>query len=226
MPDGRTDRRRRASARRVEELRASRARIAAAALAERRRIERELHDVVQQHLVAVIVNLQLARELADSDLAAAKAVLDELSADAREALESVRELAQLVYPPILRDRGPAEAIRAVAAEAGARVRVEAEALPRDEDVDAAVYACCLELLANVAAHAGAGARATVRLWPEDGAVRFEVSDDGVGFDAAGTSRNGGLARVADTVGALGGAIEVESEPGSGTRVTGCVPLAS
>ena len=99
----------------AEELRASRARIAAAALTERRQIERDLHDVVQQHLVAVIVNLQLARELADSDLAAAKAVLDELSADAREALESVRELAQRVYPPVLRDRGPAEALRAAAA---------------------------------------------------------------------------------------------------------------
>jgi signal transduction histidine kinase len=210
----------------IEELRASRARVVAASLAERRRIERELHDVVQQHLVAVIVNLQLARELADSDLAAAKAVLDELSADAREALESVRELARRVYPPVLRDRGPAEAIRAAAVASGARVRVEAETLPRDEDVDAAVYACCLELLANVAAHAGAGARVTVRLWPEAGAVRFDFRDDGAGFDAAATSWNGGLTRVADTVGALGGTVEIESAPGRGTRVTGCVPLAS
>ena len=210
----------------VEELRASRARVAAAAFAERRRIERELHDVVQQHLVAVIVNLQLARELADTDLAAAKAVLDALSADARDALESVRELAQRVYPAVLRDRGPAEAIRAAAAESVTRVRVEAETLPRDVDVDAAVYACCLELLANVDAHAGAGARVTVRLWLEAGAVRFDVSDDGAGFDAGTTPRNGGLTRVADTVGALGGAIEIESEPGMGTRVVGCVPLAS
>ena len=82
----------------IEGLQASRARIAAAAMAERRRIERELHDGVQQHLVAVIVNLQLARELADTDLAGAKAVLDELSADARQALESVRELGQRALP--------------------------------------------------------------------------------------------------------------------------------
>ena len=210
----------------VEELRASRARVAAAALADRRRIERELHDVVQQHLVAVIVNLQLARELADSDLAAAKAVLDELSADAREALESVRELAQGVYPSVLRDRGPAEAIRAAAVASGARVHVEAEVLPRDEDVDAAVYACCLELLANVAAHAGAGARVTVRLWPEAGAVRFDVGDDGTGFDVRTTSWNGSLTRVSDTVGALGGTVEIESVPGWGTRVTGRIPLPS
>ena len=122
----------------IEEMRASRARIAAAGVAERRRVERDLHDVVQQHLVAVIVSLQLARELADSDLSAAKAVLDELSADARETLQSVRALAQQVYPSVLRDRGPADALRAVVAESGAKVRVEASALPRDEDIDAAV----------------------------------------------------------------------------------------
>lgn len=210
----------------IEEVRASRARIAAAGVAERRRVERDLHDVVQQHLVAVIVSLQLARELADSDLPAAKAVLDELSADAREALESVRALAQRVYPPALHDRGAAEALRAVAAESGATVRVEASALPRDENVDAAVYACCVELLGNVAEHAGAGARATVRLWQENGAVRFEVSDDGIGFDTAVIAANGGLTRVADTVGAMGGAVEVESEPGRGTRVAGAVPVGT
>ena len=210
----------------VEAVRASRARIAAAGVAERRRVERDLHDVVQQHLVAVIVSLQLARELADSDLSAAKAVLDELSADAREALQSVRALAQQVYPSVLRDRGPADALRAVAAESGARVRVEASALPRDEDIDAALYVCCVELVRNVAEHAGDGARATVRLWEEDGDVRFEVSDDGAGFDTRTTSRNGGLTRVADTVGALGGTIDVESEPGRGTCVAGSVPVGS
>lgn len=210
----------------VEEVRASRARIAASGAAERRRVERDLHDVVQQHLVAVIVSLQLARELADTDLPAAKAVLDELSADAREALASVRELARRVYPSVLRDRGPADALRAAVAESGAKVRVEASALPRDDDADAAVYACCVELLENVAEHAGVGAHATVRLWQENGAVRFEVRDDGLGFDTRVTSRNGGLTRVSDTVGALGGAIEVESEPGRGTRVTGSVPVGS
>jgi len=210
----------------LEEVRASRARIAASGVAERRHVERDLHDVVQQHLVALIVSLQLARELLDSDLPATKAVLNEITADAHDALESVRDLAQRVYPPALRDRGPADALRAVVAESGARVRVEATELARDENVDAAVYACCVELLANVSGHAGTGARATVRLWQEKGAVRFEVSDDGVGFDTGTTSRNGGLTRVTDTVGALGGALELESEPGRGTRVTGSVPLGS
>src|SRR4051812_16084918 len=119
-------------------LQASRARMAGAAMAERRRIERELHDGVQQHLVALIVNLQLARELADTDLVAAKAVLDELSADARQALASVRELGQGLYPSVLRDRGPVEAVRAAAIASGARVRVEAAPTRGGEDADAAV----------------------------------------------------------------------------------------
>src|SRR5438876_4805643 len=95
----------------VEELRASRARVVAAADAERRRIERDLHDGVQQHLVALAVNLQLARQLADSDPEALRSLLDDLTRDVHEALESVRALARQVYPPLLLDRGLAEALR-------------------------------------------------------------------------------------------------------------------
>ncbi len=210
----------------IEGLQASRARIAAAAMADRRRIERELHDGVQQHLVAVIVNLQLARELADTDLEGAKAVLDELSADARQALASVRELGHELYPSLLRDRGLVEAVRAAAVASGARVRVETDPPRGGEDADAAVYDCCVELIGNVAQHAGTGARATVRLWQEDGSVRFEVADDGVGFDPRAAGRDGGLARVADAVGALGGSLEVDAGPGRGARVAGSVPVAS
>ena len=184
--DGRIERRERPELQ-IEGLQASRARIAAAAMADRRRIERELHDGVQQHLVAVIVNLQLARELADTDLEAAKAVLDELSADARQALASVRELGHELYPSLLRDRGLVEAVRAAAVASGARVRVETDPPRGGEDADAAVYDCCVELIGNVAQHAGTGARATVRLWQEDGSVRFEVADDGVGFDPRAAS---------------------------------------
>jgi signal transduction histidine kinase len=210
----------------IEGLEASRTRIAAAAIAERRRIERELHDGVQQHLVAVIVNLQLARELADGDLEGAKAVLDDLSADARRALASVRELGHGLYPSVLRDRGPVEAVRAAAVASGARVRVEAAPTRGGEDADAAVYDCCVALIANVAEHAGPEARATVRLWQEHDAVRFEVADDGVGFDPGAARRDGGLARAADVVGALGGSLEVDSRPGHGARVAGSVPVAS
>src|SRR5438105_14795670 len=114
----------------VEELRASRARVVAAGDAERRRIERALHDGVQQHLVALVVNLQLARQLVESDPAAAATLLEELGRDAREALEGVRELACEIYPPLLLDRGLADALHAAAAQVEAPCRVEAEGLDR------------------------------------------------------------------------------------------------
>src|SRR2546425_5672749 len=98
----------------VEELQASRARVVAAADAERRRIERDLHDGAQQHLVALAVNLQLALQLADTDSAAAKALLEEMSADVREALDGVRELAEGIYPPLLLDRGLTDALKGAA----------------------------------------------------------------------------------------------------------------
>ena len=196
-------------------------------MAERRRIERELHDGVQQHLVAVIVNLQLARELADADLDGAKAVLDELSADARDALESVRELAQRALPV-----GPARP-RAGRGRPGRRGRSPARGCAsrrlrprRGEDADAAVYDCCVELIANVAEHAGAGARATVRLWQEDGAVRFEVATTGW---ASTPARRGVTAasRASPTPWARSEARSRSSrEPGRGTRVAGSVPVAS
>src|ERR671934_2680017 len=107
----------------IEELRASRARVVEAADAERRRTERELHDGVQQHLVALAVNLQVARQLADSDPDALKELLDELTRDVHEALESVRALARQIYPPLLLDLGLANALRNAAVEAGATIEV-------------------------------------------------------------------------------------------------------
>ena len=210
----------------VEELRASRARVVAAADAERRRIERALHDGAQQHLVALAVNLQLARQLADSDPAAAKTLLEEIGRDVREALEGVRELAHEIYPPLLIDRGLAEALRAAASGADIPTRVEATVLDRSTpEAEATVYFCCLEALQNAARHAGAGAQATVRVWPEQGELLFEVSDDGAGFDPRAAPRGAGLINMSDRLGALGGRLTISSEPGHGTRVSGTIPLA-
>ena len=209
----------------VEELRASRARVVAEADAERRRIERELHDGVQQHLVALAVNLQLARQFADTDPGAAKAILEESARDVREALESVRDLGLRIYPPLLSALGLGEALRAAAAEAGLPTRVEAPTLERyAAEVEAAVYFCCLDALENAARHAGAGARAVVRAWQEHGALRFEVSDDGAGCVQDAEPLDAGLASVRDRVDALGGRLVVSSEPGRGTRVSGTIPL--
>jgi signal transduction histidine kinase len=211
--------------REVEELRASRARLLAAADAERRWIERELHDGVQQHLVALAVNLQLVRQLADSDLDQAKRLLEEIARDVREALEGVRELAQRVYPPLLLDRGLAEALRAAASAADIPTRVEAAALDRyPPDVEAVVYFCCVEALRNASEHAGRGARATVTAWSANGELHFEVADDGVGFDQLEEQAGAGLAAMSDRVSAIGGRLTIVSEPGRGTRVSGTIAV--
>jgi len=213
------------SRREVEELRESRARVVAAADAERRRIERDLHDGVQQHLVALAVNLQLARQFAVSDPAAALTLLEEIGREVREALDGVRALAQSIYPPLLLDRGLTEALRATAAEAGIHTRVEAAASDRyPPEVEATVYFCCLEGLHNAAKHAGEGARATVRTWHDRGSLHFEVVDDGAGFDPLARTWGAGLTGMSDRLGALDGRLAISSEPGRGTRVSGTIPL--
>ena len=211
----------------VEELRASRGRLLVAADAERRRVERELHDGAQQHLVALAVNLQLARELTDSDPAAAKGLLDEMRRDVREALEAVRVLAQGIYPPLLLDRGLAEALRGAASAAEIPTRVEATGLGQYRpEVEATVYFCCREALRNAAQHGGADAQASVRAWHDDGALVFEVLDDGAGFEQRTTNPAMGLTNMSDRLGALGGRLEISSEPGRGTRVSGTIPIGA
>jgi signal transduction histidine kinase len=211
--------------RQADELRASRARVVSAADAERRRIERDIHDGAQQQLVGLVVNLRLAAELVDSDVAEARAVLESTGRDAKQAIAQIRELAQGIYPPLLLDRGCAEALRAAARHAPTPVRVEANGAGRyAPEVEATVYFCCLEALQNTAKHGGAGARATVRLWEEEGALRFDVSDTGGGFDADRTGDGAGLANMRDRLGALGGRHALRSDT-SGTAVSGTIPLA-
>jgi signal transduction histidine kinase len=212
--------------RQAAELRSSRARVVSAADAERRRIERDLHDGAQQHLVALVVNLRLARELADADPAEAKAVLEGLGRDAKEALEQLRELAHGIYPPLLLDRGLTEALAAATTRAGLPARVEAANLTRyPPEVEATVYFCCLEALQNAAKHAGPSARATLRVWQEQGGLLFEVADDGAGFANGDGQGGAGLANMRDRIGALGGRLTIASTPGHGTSVSGIIPLA-
>ncbi len=172
--------------RQADELRASRARIVAAADAERRRIERDLHDGAQQHLVALAVNVRLARELGRADPEARRKVLDQIGRRApRATVQELRDLAHGIYPPLLMDRGLPEALRAAAARAR---RCRPRSSRRDRavtrpTVEAAVYFCCLEALQNAGKHAGEGARGEVRVWEDEGALLFEVADTGAGFDA-------------------------------------------
>lgn len=211
--------------RQAEELRASRARIVATADAERRRIERNLHDGAQQHLVALAVKVRLIKQLAEAKPEQAKQMLEELGGDIQTTLEELRTLAHGIYPPLLMDRGLAEALSAAATRAALPVEVRADGVGRFRpEVEAAVYFCCLEALQNAGKHAGEGAKAIVRVWEEAGGLILEVADDGVGFDASARGLGAGFTNMSDRLGAIGGSLRVESAPGAGTRVSGAIPL--
>jgi signal transduction histidine kinase len=209
----------------LAKLRAARARQAAAADGERRRIERALHDGVEQDLVAVAVRLQLARRLVGSDVVAAVALLDEMRGDVRDALSRIRALADGIYPSLLEARGLVEAVRGVASAAGVPARVEQSGIGRyAAEIEAVAYFCCRAALENIAAHAGRGARATIRLREHSDALQVEVLDDGVGFDPLAGPPGSGLTSARDRVEAFGGVLTVESEPGRGTRILAAVPI--
>lgn len=213
--------------RQAEELRASRSRIVAASDAARRQIERNLHDGAQQHLVALAVNLRLARQLSDVDPEGVKELLDQLSHDIGDAVQELRDLAHGIYPPLLMDRGLGAALSAACGRAAIPADVSCEGIGRYlPEVEAAVYFCCLEALQNAAKHAGPGATARIRVWEEADALLFEVSDDGVGFDSASPAASGhGFVNMGDRVGAIGGFFSLTAAPGKGTRISGRIPLA-
>ncbi|MDE3085501.1 MAG: hypothetical protein KGJ77_01940 [Acidobacteriota bacterium] len=212
--------------RQAEELRASRARIVAASDAARRQIERNLHDGAQQHLVALAVNVRLARKLVESDPGASADMLDQLGQSLQDAVTELRALAHGIYPPLLVDRGIEEALRSAAGRAALPTTVEAEGLERfTPEQEAAVYFCCMEALQNAGKHAGEGATAAVRVWRDERGLCFEVRDTGVGFDTAGTKGHGaGFVNMSDRVGAIGGTVRVRSALGEGTAVSGRIPL--
>ena len=208
----------------ADALRESRARIVASGDAERRRVERNLHDGAQQHLVALAVNLRLARDVIADDPAAGAEMLDELAGEVQLTIQELRELAHGIYPPLLVDSGLVEAMRAAASRNPLSVDVVADGIGRySSETEAAIYFCCLEALQNAAKHA-ADADVEVRLWEESGGLLFSVSDNGPGFDVEKAQRGHGYVNMADRLGAIGGTVRWESEPGKGARVHGSVPL--
>jgi signal transduction histidine kinase len=212
--------------RQANELQASRARIVAASDAARRQIERNLHDGAQQHLVALAVNVRLARKLAETDPEASVELLDQLGLDLQDAVQELRALAHGIYPPLLIDRGLEEALRAAAGRAALPTDVISSDLGRySPDTEAAAYFCCMEALQNAGKHAGEGSSATVRVWEDGDRLFFEVSDDGAGFEMAGAAGKGaGFVNMSDRVGAVGGTLNVESAVGRGTTISGRVPI--
>jgi signal transduction histidine kinase len=209
----------------IEELRASRQRLAAAQDEERRKLERNLHDGAQQQLVALAVQLKLLEQMAGDDPERDKQLAAKLGSQANAALEDLRDLARGIYPPLLADKGLAAALESQARKAAVPTTVEADGIGRyPQDVESTIYFCTLEALNNVAKYAEAS-RAIVRLSQRDGHVEFAVDDDGRGFDADATSYGTGLQGMADRLDAIGGELLVESRPGSGSTVSGRVPVA-
>jgi signal transduction histidine kinase len=210
--------------RQADELRASRARIVASGDAERRRVERNLHDGAQQHLVALAINLRLAKDVVAEDPHAAIEMLDELGVAVQDTIKELRELAHGIYPPLLVDSGLPEALRAVANRSPLNVDLVTEGIGRyNRDIEAAIYFCCLEALQNAGKHAP-DSHVIMRIWEESGGLLFEVSDDGPGFDASLARRGHGYTNMMDRLGAIGGAVRWESELGVGTTIRGSVPL--
>jgi signal transduction histidine kinase len=209
----------------LSDLRASRQRLVATQDEERRRLERNLHDGAQQQLVALAVKQRLVGELIDKDPDRAASMIAELQADTADALDTLRDLARGIYPQVLADRGLTAALEAQIRKTPVPVDLRPDSIGRhDQEIEAAVYFCCLEALQNVSKYANAS-RAVVRLEVDGPWLTFGVQDDGAGFDPAKTKLGTGLQGMSDRLEALGGGLEIRSEPGRGTTIAGRVPTA-
>jgi signal transduction histidine kinase len=215
-------RRARALRERVHDLRDARQRIIAAADAERRRIERDLHDGAQQRMVAVAVTLGLAQTRMRTDPDGAADLIEQARDEAQQAVKELRELARGIHPALLSDRGLAVALDALAGRAPVPVKVTGVPPQRlDPDVESCAYFATAEALTNVAKYARA-THASVELSLDDGRLELKISDDGGG--GADPSTGSGLRGLRDRVDALDGSLEVHSPLGEGTTITVTIPL--
>ena len=208
----------------IEDVKASRKRIVAAQDERAKKLERNIHDGAQQQLVALAVKLGLVERLLRSDAERAETLLAEVKGEANDALENLRDLARGIYPPLLADQGLAAALLAQARKVPIPVDVLPDGIGRyPEETEAAVYFSCLEALQNVTKYAGAS-QVTVSLTQANGSLRFEVSDDGRGFDPATVEHGSGLQGIADRLASLGGTLDVRSALGNGTTIAGRLPI--
>ena len=206
----------------IDELRASRRRLVEAQDAERRKIERNLHDGAQQQLIALSIHLGLLAEAAD-DPGFVRQAIPELKAQLSAALDDLRALARGIYPPLLAESGLVVALRSQVARSPVPVDLEADQVGRyPQDAESTVYFCALEALQNVAKHARAS-RAVIRLAGNGDGLMFSISDDGAGLPAGGPRLGSGLQGMADRLAAHGGTLDVSSRPGQGTTISGWLP---
>jgi signal transduction histidine kinase len=215
-----------ANVRLIEDVRESRRRIVSAQDERARALERNIHDGAQQQLVALSVQLRLAEGMVDRDPGKTRELLADLQARTVETLEDLRDLARGIYPPLLADKGLPAALEAQARKSPLPVTVHPDGVGRyGPDVESAVYFCCLEALNNVAKYADA-AKVEIRLAHADGQLRFEVTDDGRGFETSGSGHGTGLQGMADRLDAIGGMLEIRSAPQRGTTISGRIPASS
>ena len=207
----------------LRELSESRSRILAAIDRDRLRIERDLHDGAQQRLIALKINADRGAQSAGSDTGDAAALFKRIGSEATAALDEVRALARGVYPALLVDHGLTEALRDAASRSSVSAEVRTRGVRRyPQEIEAAVYFCCLEALQNAEKHASPSS-ITIDLIG-NGELRFEVRDDGIGFDLAAEQDGAGVGNMSDRVEAVGGKLRIDSVPGAGTRVAGRVPM--
>src|SRR3954454_16310728 len=208
----------------LEALRESRARIVRAGDAERRKVEQNLHDGVQQRLIAVGIEVSLVAESVAGD-AETRGKLYRISNGIEEALEDLREVAHGIYPPALADLGLVSALQRIGVHSRASLTVQGSGVDRHSpEIESAVYYSCLEAIQNASKHCGPAVAITVALREQAGELTSVVSDDGPGFDPSRVQLGAGLQNMRDRLGALDGRLSITSAPGQGTTVTGRVPL--
>jgi signal transduction histidine kinase len=208
----------------ASELRASRQRIVVAQDEERRRLERNIHDGAQQHLVALAVKLRLAKAAIEKDAERGQRMLAEIRGEIDAALDTLRSLSLGIYPPLLEEQGLAAALAAQYVRTELPVALDANGIGRYPiEIEAAVYFSALEALQNAAKYADA-ARIDISLEERDGTLTFAVRDDGAGFDVDTRRVGTGLAGIRDRLAVFGGDATVTSAPGAGTILEGRVPL--
>jgi signal transduction histidine kinase len=209
----------------LAELRASRQRIVAAQDEERRRLERDIHDAAQQQLVALAVKAGLARNLLDRDTQKTARILDEIKIETNEIVETVRELARGVFPPVLAEKGIVSALRSDVTKMGINAKLETDSVGDarfNPQTEAAVYFCIREALQNASKHAP-DTPITISFSFKNRSLEFSVRDQGPGFDPKTAKAGSGLQNMVDRIEALGGQLEILSEADRGTNVVGRVP---
>ena len=212
-------------AQQAADLRSSRQRIVAAQDEERRRLERNIHDGAQQHLVALAVKLRLAKTALQTDPERGRLMLQEIGGEADAALDTLRSLALGIYPPLLEEQGIAAALAAQYTRSELPVRMETDGIGRYPiELEAAVYFCTLEALQNAAKYARATS-ITIAFRERDDDLEFSVADDGVGFSTETNGSGTGIQGMRDRMAVFGGDAEIESSPGRGTIVRGRVPVS-